>query len=117
MVLMSSGVLCRSIARLIDRLIAFPRSWQSSMERWHLPEVSGSHHHLVAVAARAGHGGAEADGHGGLAAANHVEHVGAAVAVLLLVELPHVRPARAERPVNLEEEGAYKFKLCILLAM
>ena len=79
------------------------------MERWHLPEVSGSHHHLVAVAARAGHGGAEADGHGGLAAANHVEHVGAAVAVLLLVELPHVRPARAERPVNLEEEGAYNY--------
>ena len=84
-------------------------------ERWHLPEVSGSHHHLVAVAARAGHGGAEADGHGGLAAANHVEHVGAAVAVLLLVELPHVRPAGAERPVNLEEEES--IQICILLAL
>ena len=64
--------------------------------------MSGSQHHLVAVAPRAGHGGAEADGHGGLAAADDVKHVGAAVAVLLLVELPDVRPAGAERPVNLQ---------------
>ena len=80
----------------MGKLIAFARPCLF------IPEVSGSHHHLVAVAARAGHGGAEADGHGGLAAAHHVEHVGAAVAVLLLVELPHIRPAGAKRPVNLK---------------
>lgn len=64
--------------------------------------MSRSQHHLVAVAPRASHGRAEADGQGGLAAANNVERVGAAVTVLLLVELPFVSPAGAERPINLE---------------
>ena len=74
-----------------------------------------SQHHLVTVAPRASHCRAEADGGGGLLAANHVERVGAAVPVLLLVELPGVGPAGAKRPINLEYSLVNKVRFLLLM--